>query len=63
MATSGCVSIRSSHLQVISLSAIEKWKLWGLDIKKASLQEDGFGRGVVLRAPDEWEPSCSERAW
>ena len=28
--TSSCVSLRSSHLQVISLSALKKWKLWCL---------------------------------
>ena len=49
--TSGCVSLRSSRLQVISLSAIRKWKLWSLDIKNACSQADGFERDVFLRAP------------
>ena len=49
--TSGCVSLRSPHLQVISLSAIKKWKLRNLDIKNAFLQEDAFARDVLIRAP------------
>ena len=36
--TSGCVGLRSSHLQVVSLSAIRQWKLWSLDVKDAFLQ-------------------------
>ena len=35
--TSICVSLRSTHLQVISLSALKKWRLWSLDIKNAFL--------------------------
>ena len=54
--TSGCVSLRSSHLQVVSLSALNKWKIWSLDIKNAFLQADGFGRVVFLHAPEEWNP-------
>ena len=48
--TSGCVSLCSSHLQVISLSAVRNWKLWSLDIMNASLQADGFERDVFLHA-------------
>ena len=44
--TTGCVSLRSSRLQVISLSAIQKWNLWSLDVK------NGFGRDVFLHAPE-----------
>ena len=33
--TSGCVSLRSSHLQVASLSALNKWRIWSLDIRNA----------------------------
>ena len=44
--TSGRVSFRSSHLQVVALGAITKWELWSLDIKNAFLQEDGFDRDV-----------------
>ena len=51
--TSSCVSLRSSHLQVISLSALKKWKLWSLDIKNAFLQADPFPREVYLQAPRE----------
>ena len=46
--TSGCVSLRSSHLQVVSLSALNKWKIWSLDIKNAFLQADGFDRVVFF---------------
>ena len=46
--TSSCVSLRSSHLQVISLSALKKWKLWSLDIKNAFLQADPLPREVLL---------------
>ena len=46
--TSGCVSLRSSHLQVASLSALNKWKIWSLDIKNAFLQADGFDRVVFF---------------
>ena len=35
--TSSCVSLRPSHLQAISLSALKKWKLRSLDIKNAFL--------------------------
>ena len=43
---SGCVSLRSSHLQVVSLSALQEWKLWSLDIKNAFWRADGFERDV-----------------
>ena len=46
--TSGCVRLRSSHLQVISLSALKKWRLWSLDIKDAFLQADPLQRDVFL---------------
>ena len=49
--TTCCVGLRSSHLQVISLRAIEEWELWSLDIKNAFLQADGFTRGVFLQGP------------
>ena len=58
---SSCVSLRSSHLQVISLSALKKWKLWSLDIKNAFLQADPFPRGVYLHAPCEWCPRAHSR--
>ena len=61
--TSGCVSLRSSHLQVISRSAIRKWKLWSLDLKNAFLQADGFDRDVFLHAPAEWDKPCKGRVW
>ena len=46
--TSGCVRIRSSHVQVTSLGTIKKWELWSLDFKNASLQADGFDREVFF---------------
>ena len=42
----GRVSRRPSHLQLISLGASKQWPLWGLDIKSAFPQEDGFDREV-----------------
>ena len=59
--TSSCVSLRSSHLQVISLSALKQWKLWSLDIKNAFLQADPFPREVYLHAPLEWCPKNPNR--
>ena len=35
--TAGRVSLRSAHLQVISMAAIRRWELWGVDIKNAFL--------------------------
>ena len=61
--TSSCVSLRSSHLQVISLSALKRWNLWSLDIKNAFLQADPFPREVYLQAPPEWCPRLSSRIW
>ena len=58
----GCVSLRSSHLQVAALSDLDKWKLWSFDIENAFFQADGFDRDVFLRAPGEWGPGASRRA-
>ena len=57
----GCVSLRSSHLRVISLSAIKKWKVWSLDIKNASIQAGGPTRNVFPQAPPERKPSKDGR--
>ena len=46
--TSGCVTLRSSHLQVISLCAIKTWKMRSPDIKNAFLQADGLKMEVFL---------------
>ena len=54
--TSGRVSLPSSRLQVVSLGAIENWKLWNLDIKNAL-------RDVSMQAPAEWEQLRSDRIW
>ena len=44
--TAGCVSLPSAHLQANALGAIEKWRIWGPDIKSAFLQADGPGHYV-----------------
>ena len=31
----GCVSERLSHLQLISMCALKKWRMWSVDIKNA----------------------------
>ena len=49
--TSGCVSLRPSHLQFVSLAALRGWRLRSLDIKNAFLQADGFGRDVFIQSP------------
>ena len=61
--TPGCVSLRSSHLQVVSLAALCGWRLWSVDVKNACHQSDGFGRGVFIQSPPEWLPGDSRRAW
>ena len=60
---SGRVSYRPSHPQVRSFAAPKKWRIWSLGIKNASLQTDGFRRGVFLRAPTEWGPSSGHAIW
>ena len=60
---SSCVRLRSSHLQVVSLSALKKWKLWSLDIKNASLRADPSPREDYLHAPLKWCPKNPNRAW
>ena len=59
----GSVSLRPSHLQVISLGALRQWPLRSLETKNAFLQADGFGRDVLLRAPCEWNSKESRRVW
>ena len=61
--TSGCVSLRPSHLQVFSLAALRGWRLWSLDIKNAFPQADGFGRDLFIQFPLEWLPGDSRRVW
>ena len=61
--TSGCVSVRSPHLQVVSLSAIRKWELSSLDIQNAFLLAGGFDRDVSLHTPAESVPTCTTRVW
>ena len=59
----GCVSQRSSRLQLISPAALQKWPLRSLDIKNACPQADGFDREVYLRASCEWAPKDGRRVW
>ena len=61
--TSVCVSLRSSHLQAISLRATKKWELRSLNIKDAFLRADRFTRDVFLQAPPERAPLRSDRLW
>ena len=50
--TSGCVSLRSPHLQVIPLSTLRGWRPWSLDVKNA-----------LPQSPPEWLPGHSRRVW
>ena len=59
--TSGCVSLRSSHPQVIPPCSIEEWKSRSLDGKNAFSRADGFDRDVFIQAPAEWGPMCGDR--
>ena len=59
----GCVSGRSSHLELISLGALKEWPLSSLDIKKPFLQVDGFDREVYRRAPCERNSKDSRLVW
>ena len=59
----GLVSLRSSHLRVISAGATRKRKIWSLGFKNAFRQADGFARDVFIYAPDKWEPSLQGREW
>ena len=61
--TSGRVSLRSLHLQVIPPGALEKWSIWILDVKNTFLRADGFGREVFLGAPAAWGPEGTHRIW
>ena len=57
------MSLRPSHLQVISLSALTKWRPWNLGIRNAFLQADPFQREVYRHAPPEWCPRNLNRVW
>ena len=59
----GCVSRRSSHLQLISLGALKTWSIWSVDFKNPFPQEDGFGREVFLRTPRERNSKNDRRVW
>ena len=61
--SSGCLSLRSPHLQAISLSAPTKRKLWSVGIKDACQQADGFTRAVFSHGAPEWGPSNACRFW
>ena len=61
--TSRCVSFRSSHLQVVSLGALQKWGIRGLAAKNAFLRAVGLCREVFLRTPVGWNPKGANRSW
>ena len=61
--TSGCVSLRSSHLRFIPLAALRGWRLCSLDIKTAFLQAGKFGRDVLIQSPPERLRGDSRRVW
>ena len=56
--TSGCVSLRSSHLQVTSLSAIKKWRRRHLDFREAFFQGDGIKRDVCRMPLQHGDPAA-----
>ena len=45
------------------MGALEKRKLWSLDIKNACREADPFQREVYLHAPPEWCPTNPNRVW
>ena len=53
----GCLSLRSSHLQVVSLVALRKETFWTLGIKNAALRWDGSIRDISLRAHAQKDPN------
>ena len=59
----GCVSRRSSLLQVISPGASAEWPLRSRKIKNALLRANGFDLEVHLRAPCKWNSRDTRRAW
>ena len=59
----GCINLRSSHLRLLSLCALKKWRKWSLDIKNARLQANSFDHDVIDHAPAEWDPSRTARTW
>ena len=59
--TAGCVSRRSSRLQLTPRGAWRKWPLWDLGITNAFLQPDGFDRVVYLRALCVWNSKDTRR--
>ena len=61
--TACCVSRSSSHLPMMSWIAAKRWKNYNLETRRAFLRADGLGRGVCLRAPDEWDSKDNRRTW
>ena len=53
--TAGCVRIRLSHSQLLTLWAPEEWRIWSLDVQNAFLR--------AAHAFPEWGPQCSMRTW
>ena len=61
--TSGCVSLRTSHPQVISLCAIKKRELRSLNFKNTFSRADGCTQEVALQAPSDWGTLRGDRVW
>ena len=57
----GCVSRRSSRIQLRFLGALRRWGIRSLDIKNAFPQTDGFDREAPPRAPGEWDSTDIRR--
>ena len=49
--TAGCVSLRSSHLQFLSLRTLKKWRIWSLETKDAFFEVGPFRRDVFVHPP------------
>ena len=61
--TSGRVSLRPSHPQVLSMCALRILKMWSLATRKASTQPGELNREVHLRAPQGRNPQGVQRDW
>ena len=54
---------RASRCPDLIVGSVEKWKIWGLDIRNLSLRAGAFGRNVFLRATAEWDSPNANRIW
>ena len=53
MATGGCASWRSLHLQALARSALKNSRIWNLDITNAALVADTLRGEVYVPAPEK----------